>query len=185
MIVNIFKSILKSPKTGWEVLENPSNTSKNVGLRIIILFSFIAGLLSFAGIIIHHNESASIALKYFGFTSLKWILSLYIASYAISKLSKGFKGNLSFDRTLVVVPACASFLVLFSSLTYLVSAAQVILYFLSAIGVVYLYYAFVGLSGVTKERVPGFLLISLLIFALIIFIMEMVLVIIFSIPVHL
>lgn len=113
------------------------------------------------------------------------MISLYIASYAISKLSKGFKGNLSFDRTLVVVPVCASFLVLFSSLTYLVSTAQVILYFLSAIGVVYLYYAFVRLSGVPKERVPGFLLISLLILALIIFIMEMVLVIIFSIPVHL
>jgi hypothetical protein len=185
MIINIFKSILKSPKTGWEVLENPSNTSKNLGIRIIVIFSIIAGLLSLAGIIIHHNESTSIAIRYFGFTTIKWMLSLYIASYVISKLSKGFKGNLSVDRTLVVVPVCASFLVFFSSLTYLVSAAQVILYSLSTIGAIYFYFSIVMLSGIAKERIPGFLLISLLIFALIIFIVEMVLVVIFNIPIHL
>lgn len=185
MVFNIFSSILKSPRTGWEALDKPIGESKSIGGRIIILLSIIAGLLSLGGIVVHHNESVNLALRYFGFTSIKWMLSLYFASYAISKLSKGFKGNLPFDKTLVIVPVSASFLVLFSSLTYLIATAQVILYFLSAVGVVYLYYAFVGLSGVPKERVPGFLLISLLIFALIIFILEMVLVIIFSIPVHL
>lgn len=185
MIFNVFKSILKSPKTGWEVLENPSNTSKKVGIRIIVLFSIVAGLLSLAGIIIHHNESANIALRYFGFTSTKWIISLYIASYTISKLSSGFKGNLSFDQTLVIVPVCASFLVFFSSLIYLISEAQLILYLFSSVGAIYFYFSVVMLSGIAKERIPGFLLISLLIFALIIFMVEMVLVVIFNIPIHL
>jgi hypothetical protein len=83
------------------------------------------------------------------------------------------------------VPVCASFLVLFSSLTYLVSTAQVILYSLSTIGAIYFYFSIVMLSGIAKERIPGFLLISLLIFALIIFMVEMVLVVIFNIPIHL
>ena len=187
MIINIFKLVLKSPKTGWEILSSlePTHAKTNVGHKIVLLISIIAGLLSFTGIIIHHNESVNLAFRYFGFSSLKWIISLYAASFVISKLSKGFKGNLLYSNTLIVVAVCASFLVVFTSLIYIFPTAKVVLYALSALGAIYLYYAFTALSGVSKERVPGFLLISLLIFALLVFFSEMILVVIFSIPVHL
>jgi hypothetical protein len=185
MMISLIKSILISPKKGWENLNKINPISLSIGLNLVVNLALIAGLLSFMGIIFSKDGSFVLAIKYFGYVSLKWLLSIFIASWAIGKLTKGFKGETTFLHMLLVIAISSSFLVIAISLTHIFPAAKMILNFLSSVGLIYYYYAILHLTGITHERIPGFLLISLLVYAIIVFFIEMMLVVFFNMPIHL
>jgi hypothetical protein len=185
MLINLIKSILVSPIDGWDSLDKSERVSTTAGFNLLVNLALIAGIISFVGISISSEGSFVLAIKYFGYISLKWLFSILFASWAIAKLARGFKGIMSMPKTLIIISLCSSILIISISLGHIFPVAKVFFYLLSSIGVVYYYFALNKLSGLSHERVPGFLLISLLVLALIVFIVEMVLVLIFNIPVHL
>ncbi len=185
MLINLIKSILTSPRDGWEKLDKIESISATIGFNLLVNLALIAGIISFVGISISNGGSFVLAVKYFGYISLKWLFSILFGSWAIAKLVRGFKGMISMPKTLIILTICSSILVISISLGHIFPVAKVLFYLLGSIGVVYYYFALNRLSGLSRERVPGFLLISLLVFALIVFIVEMILVVVFNIPVHL
>ena len=185
MEFTIIKQILRSPKSGWQILPDAINNRKLIGFNILITAAILAGIISFIGIYLNTEGSFLLASRYFGYIMAKWVIGIYIASWALSKLIKGSKGHLSFWLTLAILAICSSFLMLFISISHIVSFVKIPMYLLSIIGLVYYYFALEKLAGLRKEQLPGFLIISLLVVAIILFFIELLLAVFFNIPFNL
>ncbi|MDY0201455.1 MAG: hypothetical protein WC951_09690 [Bacteroidales bacterium] len=185
MEFTVIKQILKSPKSGWQILPDAISNRKLIGLNILITVAILAGSLSFIGVYLNTGGSFLLAIQYFAYIILKWTASIYFASWALSKLIKGSKGHLSFWLTLAVLAICTSFLMVFTSISHIVSFVKIPMYLLSILGLVYYYFALEKLAGLNKEQLPGFLIISLLVVAIILFFIELLLAIFFNIPFNL
>src|SRR5690554_6204846 len=141
MVFPIIKQIFRSPKNGWQALPDAIQNRKIVGFNILIAAAIIAGSLSFIGVYTNTEGDFSLAIRYFGYISLKWVISIWMASWAINKLVNGLKGQTSFWIMLTVLAICSSFLMVFVSISHIAPLAKVPMYILSLIGLVYYYFA--------------------------------------------
>jgi hypothetical protein len=185
MLSKLIKDIYFSPKEGWIGLTGNSNQSKRDSYVFLLVIVILASTLSFVGTLIKGDGVLLVAFQYSGFVLFKWLLSISAASWAISKLAKGFKGCISSQDTLILLTVSSSFLIVLSSLGHIFTGLRIFFYVASSIGLIYYYFGLLKLTGINGERITGFLLISLLVFAIIVFIVELMLVIIFNIPIHL
>lgn len=185
MILNLVKSILISPREGWNNVSRLGQKSIPIGLYMLFCLVLLAGILSIIGVNTNENGSTILATRYFGYISLKWIVCIPLTSWTLTRLVKAYKGSLSFREILLIVTFCSSFLVIASSLSYIFPTAKIVFQALSAIGIVYYYFALTKISGLPPQRTPGFLLISILVYAVIIFFVDLTLIIAFSIPINL
>jgi hypothetical protein len=185
MFFRTLKILIISPREGWIKLRELKISLNQAYFNILLPLVLFASGITFVGTALIEEVSIEVALKYFGYTFLKWILSIIISSWAINKLIGGFKGVKDFNTTLIVVTISSSLLVIFSSLSHLFPLLKMVFIGLSFIGLIYYYFGLVELSGIVKERIVGFLLISLLVFAVNIFVFEIFLGLIFNIPINL
>ena len=185
MEFTLIRNILKSPRDGWQNLPDVINNRKFIGFNILITVAMLAGSLSFIGVYIKTEGAFLLAIRYFGYVTARWVIGILLASWALSKLTKGFKGQVSFGNMLTIITICSSFLMLFVSISHIVPLLRVPMYFLSAIGLVYYYFALEKLAGLRKEQIPGFLLTSILIIAIVLFFTELILAFFFKIPINL
>jgi hypothetical protein len=185
MIYKLLKKLIVSPREGWNELRDLETSLNQTYFSVLLPLVFFASTITFIGTALSNEVSIEIALNYFGFTFLKWISSIILSSWAISKLVGGFKGVRDYNTILILVTVSSSLLVIFTSLSHLFPAIRMVFSGLSFIGLIYYYFGLVELSGIIKERIIGFLLISLLVFAINVFVFEFFWGLIFNIPIYL
>ncbi|PKP35040.1 MAG: hypothetical protein CVT98_10415 [Bacteroidetes bacterium HGW-Bacteroidetes-15] len=185
MLTKLITTIFISPDKGWVNLRSAEFSVSQILLSFLFPLIFLASVITFIGILLIEGESAELASRYFGFTFLKWISSITISAWAINSLVGGFKGKKDFQRILFLVIFSSAFFVIFKSLVHLFPFARIVLLGFSFVGLIYFYFGLVELSGISKERITGFLLISLLVFSLNVFVLEIFWGLIFNIPIQL
>jgi hypothetical protein len=185
MKTNLLLKIFFTPWNGWEEAKDIKIPFSFILLNLLLPIILAASIISFMGNILHESGNQNLALKYFAFSFIKWFLTIILSSWTINKLIGGFKGQKDLNSLFLVVTVSASLVVTLLSFAYLVPNLKTTLTFLSLYGLVNFYFGIVFLITLPKERIVGFLLISLLIFALNIFVFEIILAFVLNFPIHL
>jgi hypothetical protein len=185
MKTNLLTKIFLMPWIGWEEVKDTKISYTYCLSNILLPVVFAASLITYLGTILHESGDQQLALKYFAFSFGKWSLTIVISSWAINKLIGGFKGKKDLNSSFLVITVSSSIVVILTSLTHLIPSFKSFLIALSALGLLHYYFGIALLLTVPKERIVGFLLISLLIFALNIFVFEIILALVLNFPIHL
>lgn len=184
MLGKLIKTIFVSPKQGFNIIKTSDIGYLSI-LLLILSFVIIVASIVFFAVINTQNQEFDLALRYFFFTNLKWLSSLLISTWAINNLIGGFKGGKNFKQRLILVFISASFFMILSSLGYIFPEKRSILLGFSFIGLIYYFFGLSELTSIVKERITGFLLISLLVFILIVFLFQIFWGLIFNLPIQL
>lgn len=185
MIGKLLISVFVSPSKGFSAIKKSEVKVSKLFFNILLPFILIVAALAFVGVFFVQKMPIEEALRYSAFSFLMWLTAIPLSSWAINSLVSSFKGEKHFGHIFYIIAISVSFLLVFSGLSYLFPDRKHVLMGLSFVGFFYYYIGLLELTSIPRERLTGFLLISLLVFALIVFISQIFWGLAFRIPIQL
>jgi hypothetical protein len=173
------------PIPEMERLKVKSLPFKDTFFHLHLPIVFIATALVFLSVIQSEEEISSIVYRYAGYTMAKWLFSVILTSWAVNRLVPAFKGETDIRNIYTLMVFSTSFMVLSLSVSFILPQQKALVSLLGLFGLYYYYQGLKIFTGIPHERTVGFLLISLLIFAMVTILFEFFLGMVFGIPIHL
>ena len=174
-----------SPAVEFERLkENPlplGYTFSRIHLPLVLISAFIVIL----GVTANEEGISPLTLHYFVYTTIKWVLSIYLSAWAVNRLVSAFKGTKNIRNVYTLMVVSTVFVVLALSVSFVMPERRSFVSLFSLVGLYHFYQGAIIFTSIRRERTVGFLLISLLIFAINTVFFEFFLGILFGIPIHL
>jgi hypothetical protein len=180
-----YLNILYRPKIGWEEVKRKPPKPIPFLLMFVLPITLIVSIIKLISILFISQATINEAFRHGAFTLITILLVITITAWAVNKISGAFKGKKNFNLAYLLVSISACIYLMISSLRFFTLSNKLIFHTLGIYGLIVFIMGIKPLFALPNERIAGFSLISLLVFSINLFILEILFGMIFNLPFHL